>query len=75
MFHLRQTNIKTEGQTTGSQLFPFDGTDNIVLQPDTDNDKFCLVAGKNRLESTNCDNQKDQSFELVEVLESTAAGL
>ncbi|KAJ3478788.1 hypothetical protein NLG97_g8483 [Lecanicillium saksenae] len=61
-----------EGQTTASQLFPFDGKDNIVLQPSSDNGKFCLTAGKDRLESADCDNQKDQVFELVEVLQSTA---
>ncbi|KAJ6782011.1 hypothetical protein PWT90_05866 [Aphanocladium album] len=61
-----------EGQTTASQLFPFDGTNNIVLQPGSDNGKFCLAARKDRLDSADCDNQKDQVFELVEVLQSTA---
>ncbi|OAA78875.1 Ricin B lectin [Akanthomyces lecanii RCEF 1005] len=61
-----------EGQTATSQLFPFDGTNNIVLQPSSDDGKFCLVAGKDRLDSTSCDKQKDQIFELVEVLKSTA---
>ncbi|OAR00907.1 hypothetical protein LLEC1_07300 [Akanthomyces lecanii] len=61
-----------EGETTTSQLFPFDGTNDIVLQPSSDDGKFCLVAGKDRLDSASCDKQKDQVFELVEVLESTA---
>ncbi|TQV91801.1 ricin-type beta-trefoil lectin domain-containing protein [Cordyceps javanica] len=61
-----------EGQTAASQLFPFDGSNNIVLQPGSDGGNFCLVAGKDRLGSASCDNQKDQVFELVEVLQSTA---
>ncbi len=44
----------------------------MVLQPSSDGGKFCLVAGKDRLSSASCDNQKDQVFELVEVLQSTA---
>lgn len=61
-----------EGQTTMSQLFPFSGNKTIVLQPASDDGKFCLVEDKDRLGSAGCDNQKDQVFELVEVLKSTA---
>ncbi|KAM3506273.1 hypothetical protein MY11210_007625 [Beauveria gryllotalpidicola] len=66
-----------EGETATSQLFPFDGSNNttMVLQPSSDGGKFCLVAGKDRLGSASCDNQKDQVFELVQVLQSTAAKL
>ncbi|KAM3470126.1 hypothetical protein MY8738_009867 [Beauveria namnaoensis] len=66
-----------EGETATSQLFPFDASKNttMVLQPSSDGGKFCLVAGKDKLGSASCDNQKDQVFELVEVLQSTAAKL
>ncbi|OAA36397.1 Ricin B lectin [Beauveria brongniartii RCEF 3172] len=66
-----------EGETATSQLFPFDGSKNttMVLQPSSDDGKFCLVAGKDRLGSASCDGQKDQVFELVQVLQSTAAKL
>ncbi|KAM3427891.1 hypothetical protein NHJ13734_008822 [Beauveria thailandica] len=66
-----------EGETATSQLFPFDASKNttMVLQPSSDGGKFCLVAGKDRLDSASCDDQKDQVFELVQVLQSTAAKL
>ncbi|KAM3533124.1 hypothetical protein MY4038_003549 [Beauveria bassiana] len=66
-----------EGETATSQLFPFDASKNttMVLQPSSDGGKFCLVAGKDKLGSASCDNQKDQVFELVQVLQSTAAKL
>ncbi|EJP67140.1 ricin-type beta-trefoil lectin domain-containing protein [Beauveria bassiana ARSEF 2860] len=66
-----------KGETATSQLFPFDASKNttMVLQPSSDGGKFCLVAGKDKLGSASCDNQKDQVFELVEVLQSTAAKL
>ncbi|KAM3554879.1 hypothetical protein MY1884_005892 [Beauveria asiatica] len=65
------------GETATSQLFPFDASKNttMVLQPSSDGGKFCLVAGKDRLDSASCDDQKDQVFELVQVLQSTAAKL
>ncbi|KAH6603554.1 hypothetical protein Trco_008329 [Trichoderma cornu-damae] len=57
------------GQTTNSQLFPFEaGSNNIVLTPASDNNKTCLVAGADRVESAQCNGQKDQVFELVEIL-------
>ncbi|KAM3473199.1 hypothetical protein MY5147_004875 [Beauveria neobassiana] len=66
-----------EGETATSQLFPFDASKNttMVLQPSSDGGKFCLVAGKDKLGSASCDNQNDQVFELVQVLQSTAAKL
>ncbi|KAM3498630.1 hypothetical protein MY10362_008064 [Beauveria mimosiformis] len=66
-----------EGETATSQLFPFDASKNttMVLQPSSDGGKFCLVAGKDRLGPASCDDQKDQVFELVQVLQSTAAKL
>ncbi|RFU73045.1 hypothetical protein TARUN_9218 [Trichoderma arundinaceum] len=57
------------GKTATSQLFPFEGSsNNIVLTPASDNNKTCLVAGADRVESTQCNGQKDQTFELVEIL-------
>ncbi|EHK21414.1 uncharacterized protein TRIVIDRAFT_125871, partial [Trichoderma virens Gv29-8] len=55
------------GQTATSQLFPFKaGSNNILLTPASANNKTCLVAGANRVESAQCSGQKDQVFELVE---------
>ncbi|UKZ53368.1 hypothetical protein TrVGV298_007160 [Trichoderma virens] len=57
------------GQTATSQLFPFKaGSNNILLTPASANNKTCLVAGANRVESAQCSGQKDQVFELVEIL-------
>jgi hypothetical protein len=41
---------------------------NIVLEPLSGNGDFCLVAGKDRIESTSCDGGESQVFEIVEVL-------
>lgn len=60
--------MRLDGATDSAQLYPFDGSNNIVLQPASGNDKICLVAGKERLESEACSNDKNQTFELVEVL-------
>ncbi|KAK0388377.1 hypothetical protein NLU13_4622 [Sarocladium strictum] len=66
-----------EGETDNAQLYPFKEDDipetpvdtlNIVLEPLSGNDKFCLVAGKDRLESTSCNGAASQVFEIVEVL-------
>ncbi|KAL7905395.1 hypothetical protein GGI35DRAFT_483520 [Trichoderma velutinum] len=57
------------GKTTTSQLFPFKaGVNNIVLTPASATNTTCLVAGADRVEAAQCDSQKDQVFELVEIL-------
>ncbi|KAL7935594.1 hypothetical protein V8C35DRAFT_258259 [Trichoderma chlorosporum] len=57
------------GQTAASQLFPFvAGSNNILLTPASATNQTCLIAGSDRVESAQCSGQKDQIFELVEVL-------
>ncbi|KAL7791834.1 hypothetical protein V8C37DRAFT_381496 [Trichoderma ceciliae] len=57
------------GQTATSQLFPFQaGSNTIVLTPASATNQTCLIAGADRVESTQCDGQKNQVFELVEIL-------
>ncbi|PTB49450.1 hypothetical protein M431DRAFT_97524 [Trichoderma harzianum CBS 226.95] len=57
------------GKTATSQLFPFKaGDNNIVLTPASATNTTCLVAGADRVESAQCSGQKDQTFELVEIL-------
>ncbi|KAL7958542.1 hypothetical protein V8C34DRAFT_282576 [Trichoderma compactum] len=57
------------GKTTTSQLFPFKaGDNNILLTPASATNTTCLVAGADRVESAQCSGQKDQVFELVEIL-------
>ncbi|KAL6859238.1 hypothetical protein J3F83DRAFT_763349 [Trichoderma novae-zelandiae] len=57
------------GQTATSQLFPFEGgSDTILLTPNSANNQTCLIAGTDRVEAAQCSGQKDQVFELVEVL-------
>jgi hypothetical protein len=65
------TECKIGGETDSAQLFPFDGTNDIVLKPASGNGKLCLVGGKVRLESDECDGSNDQAFEIVEVLQSS----
>lgn len=57
-----------DGKTDAAQLYPFDGTDNIVLSPASGNDATCLVPGVERLDSGACTKSNDQIFQLVEVL-------
>ncbi|KAM0264941.1 hypothetical protein ACHAQJ_000457 [Trichoderma viride] len=57
------------GLTATSQLFPFQaGSNNIVLTPASATNTTCLIAGADRVESTQCDGQKDQVFELAEIV-------
>ncbi|KAL7895065.1 hypothetical protein HDV63DRAFT_406689 [Trichoderma sp. SZMC 28014] len=57
------------GQTTTSQLFPFkNGSTDIILTPASANNQTCLIAGADRVEAANCDNQKDQVFQLAEIV-------
>lgn len=57
------------GKTTTSQLFPFkNGNTNITLTPASATNKTCLIAGADRVEAANCDNQKDQVFQLAEIV-------
>ncbi|KAL7918319.1 hypothetical protein ACQKWADRAFT_304521 [Trichoderma austrokoningii] len=57
------------GQTATSQLFPFkNGDTNIILTPASATNTTCLVAGADRVEAANCDNQKDQVFQLAEIV-------
>jgi hypothetical protein len=59
----------TDGQTATSQLFPFEaGSDTILLTPNSADKQTCLIAGADRVEAAQCSGQKDQTFELVEVL-------
>lgn len=69
-FELQETNIELiGGQTASSQLFPFKlGSNNIVLTPASASNQTCLVAGADRVESAQCNSQKDQVFELVEIV-------
>ncbi|ETS03874.1 hypothetical protein M419DRAFT_96983 [Trichoderma reesei RUT C-30] len=58
-----------DGQTATSQLFPFEaGSDTILLTPNSADKQTCLIAGADRVEAAQCSGQKDQTFELVEVL-------
>ncbi|KAL6895459.1 hypothetical protein HDV57DRAFT_10438 [Trichoderma longibrachiatum] len=58
-----------DGQTTTSQLFPFEaGSDTILLTPNSADKQTCLIAGTDRVEAAQCNGQQDQVFELVEVL-------
>ncbi|EHK48711.1 hypothetical protein TRIATDRAFT_305515 [Trichoderma atroviride IMI 206040] len=57
------------GKTTTSQLFPFkNGDTNIILTPASATNQTCLIAGADRVEAANCDNQKDQVFQLAEIV-------
>ncbi|GFP58852.1 hypothetical protein TASIC1_0011021900 [Trichoderma asperellum] len=57
------------GKTATSQLFPFkNGDNNIVLTPASATNQTCLVAGADRVEAAKCDGQKDQVFQLVEIV-------
>ena len=66
---------KIGGETDPAQLFPFDGTNDMVLKPASGNGRFCLVGEKDRLVSKECDGSKDQAFEIVEVLQSSLVSL
>ena len=57
-----------EGETDQAQLYPFDGSDNIVLEPGSGRGEFCLVGGNERLESGPCTGDDSQVFEIVRVL-------
>jgi hypothetical protein len=57
------------GKTTTSQLFPFkNGDTNIILTPASATNQTCLIAGADRVEAANCDSQKDQVFQLAEIV-------
>lgn len=58
-------NDLAEGETDSAQLYPFDGTDSIVLEPVNGNGQFCLEAGNERLDSAACTGDQSQAFELV----------
>lgn len=59
--------VTTGGETTTSQLFPFkNGDTSIILTPASATNTTCLVAGADRVEAANCDNQNDQVFQLAE---------
>ncbi|CAM1510186.1 Fc.00g005210.m01.CDS01 [Cosmosporella sp. VM-42] len=57
-----------DGQTDQAQLYPFDGTNNIVLAPASGSNETCLIAGDERVDSAPCTNDAGQVFEIVEVL-------
>jgi hypothetical protein len=60
----------TDGETDNAQLYPFDGSDDLMLQPASGKGRVCLVAGPERLVSRRCrqNKKKKQAFELVDVL-------
>lgn len=59
------TNYLLGGQTTNSQLFPFDAavnTNSIVLAPENANGEICLVPLDGKLDQANCDGSTSQEF-------------
>lgn len=68
MRHECDANERLDGETDQAQLYPFDGSDNIILAPGSGNDETCLIEGDERLVSGSCANDDSQAFEIVEVL-------
>ena len=66
----QRLTILIGGTTNAGQLFPLDeSSNNIVLQPSSEDGKTCFIAGKGKLKSAACSGEADQTFEIVEVLE------
>lgn len=57
-----------EGETDNAQLYPFDGSNKMILEPASGNGDVCLVAGTERLVAGDCTGKRKQRFELVGVL-------
>ncbi|CAG8983357.1 hypothetical protein HYALB_00000524 [Hymenoscyphus albidus] len=53
-----------EGGTTGSQLFAFDGGDEILLQPQSGNGAVCLAPSGRKLDSGACTGDAGQKFSI-----------
>jgi hypothetical protein len=50
-------------------LFPFkNGSTDIILTPASATNQTCLIAGADRVEAAKCDSQKDQVFQLAEIV-------
>ena len=59
------TNSSRDSQTTNSQLFPFTAAANknsIILSPENENGKVCLVPSNGKLDQTTCNGTTDQEF-------------
>ncbi|KAI9158915.1 hypothetical protein HJFPF1_06917 [Paramyrothecium foliicola] len=56
------------GETDSAQLFPFDGSSSIVLEPQSGRGNSCLVAGSERVDAAQCSKGPEQTYEVVEVL-------
>jgi hypothetical protein len=56
------------GETDFAQLFPYDGSDSIVLEPQSSRGASCLIAGDERLDAANCNKGDDQKWDIVGVL-------
>jgi hypothetical protein len=53
------------GVVTNSQLFPFQGGNELILAPENANGGTCLVGANGKLDQTACDGQADQLFTIV----------
>ncbi|KOS20955.1 Kinesin-like protein KIF13B [Escovopsis weberi] len=56
-----------EGQTDAGQLFPYDGNStSLVMEPQSEGGRTCLVAGSQRLDSGSCGGNKS-AFQIVNI--------
>jgi hypothetical protein len=60
------TDASAEGETTGSQQFPFIGQTSFAFAPLSENNKTCIIPGNGRLDSGPCPSDGAQLFSIFE---------
>ncbi len=65
-FLVSLADIIAEGQTDGSQLFPFIGQTSFAFAPGNENNKTCILPGNGKLDSGPCPTDGSQLFSIFE---------